>query len=191
MVTINKIEIENFLGQGNLTWNLDPEVNILGGKNGSGKSTILDAISFALYDQTDRMAQKRSEFASKGTLECMAELVFEVDGIEYCSHSTLKAVSRGINGGKYDDSVVNLPFIHKASDFTGIVFANSFTVADRLEGQTVYLEFRQVSGEAKIYCGDALLGEHRGASSCFRVKLTDAAAPGQRAAEKKGPFSEV
>ncbi|MBR4901655.1 MAG: AAA family ATPase, partial [Victivallales bacterium] len=75
------------------------------GKTGSGKSTILDAISFALYDQTDRMAQKRSEFASKGTLECMAELVFEVDGIEYCSHSTLKAVSRGVNGGKYDDSV--------------------------------------------------------------------------------------
>ncbi|MBQ9447331.1 MAG: AAA family ATPase [Victivallales bacterium] len=75
------------------------------GKTGSGKSTILDAISFALYDQTDRMAQKRSEFASKGTLECMAELIFEVDGVEYCSHSTLKAVSRGVNGGRYDDSV--------------------------------------------------------------------------------------
>ncbi|MCR5381695.1 MAG: AAA family ATPase [Lentisphaeria bacterium] len=75
------------------------------GKTGSGKSTILDAISFALYDQTDRMSNKRSEFASKGTLECMAELIFEVDGIEYCSHSTLKAVTKGINGGKYDDSV--------------------------------------------------------------------------------------
>ena len=41
MVTIKRIEIEDFLGQGNLVWNLDPEVNILGGKNGSGKSTIL------------------------------------------------------------------------------------------------------------------------------------------------------
>ena len=75
------------------------------GKTGSGKSTILDAISFALYDQTDRMALRRSEFASKGTLECMAELIFEVDGIKYCSHSTLKAVSKGVNGGKYDDSI--------------------------------------------------------------------------------------
>ena len=75
------------------------------GKTGSGKSTILDAISFALYDQTDRMSNKRSEFASKGTLECMAELIFEVDGIEYCSHSTLKAVTKGVNGGKYDDKV--------------------------------------------------------------------------------------
>ena len=41
MVTIKRIEIEDFLGQGNLVWNLDPEINILGGKNGSGKSTIL------------------------------------------------------------------------------------------------------------------------------------------------------
>lgn len=81
---------------------------------------------------------------------------------------------------KYDDSVVNLPFIHKAADFTDIVFANSFTAAQRLQGETLYLEFRQVSGEAKIYCGDELLGEHRGASSAFRVKLTDAAAAGQQ-----------
>ena len=81
---------------------------------------------------------------------------------------------------KYDDSVVNLPFIHKASDFTGIVFANSFTAAERLQGETIYLEFRQVSGRAKIYCGGELLGEHTGASSSFRVKLADAVSAGQK-----------
>ena len=80
---------------------------------------------------------------------------------------------------QYDDSVVNLPFIHKASDFTEIAFSNKFAVADRLQGETLYLEFRQVSGEAKIYCGDELLGEHRGASSGFRVKLADAVSSGQ------------
>ncbi len=40
MVTIKKIEIKDYFGQGNFEWNLDPVVNILGGKNGSGKSTI-------------------------------------------------------------------------------------------------------------------------------------------------------
>lgn len=40
MTTIKKIEIKGFFGRGNFEWNLDPEVNILGGKNGSGKSTI-------------------------------------------------------------------------------------------------------------------------------------------------------
>ncbi len=40
MVTIKKIEIKDYFGKGNFEWNLDPVVNILGGKNGSGKSSI-------------------------------------------------------------------------------------------------------------------------------------------------------
>lgn len=40
MVTIKRIEIKDYFGRGNFEWNLDPVVNILGGKNGSGKSTI-------------------------------------------------------------------------------------------------------------------------------------------------------
>ena len=40
MITIKKIEIKDYFGKGNFEWNLDPVVNILGGKNGSGKSTI-------------------------------------------------------------------------------------------------------------------------------------------------------
>ena len=40
MAIITKIEIANFFGKGNFVWDLDPQVNILGGKNGSGKSSI-------------------------------------------------------------------------------------------------------------------------------------------------------
>lgn len=40
MMTIKKIEINGFFGRGDFEWNLDPKVNILGGKNGSGKSSI-------------------------------------------------------------------------------------------------------------------------------------------------------
>lgn len=40
MITIKKIEIKDYFGCGNFEWNLDPVVNILGGKNGSGKSTL-------------------------------------------------------------------------------------------------------------------------------------------------------
>ena len=40
MVTIKEIEIKDYFGRGNFEWNLDPVVNILGGKNGSGKSSL-------------------------------------------------------------------------------------------------------------------------------------------------------
>jgi beta-galactosidase len=80
---------------------------------------------------------------------------------------------------QYDDSVVKLPFIHEASAFTGLVFTNRFSATDRLEGQTLYLEFRQVSGEVRVFRGDTLLGGHTGMTAAFRVKLTDAAGAGE------------
>lgn len=41
---ISKVEIKNLWGRYDFEWNLDPEVNILSGINGSGKSTVLDCI---------------------------------------------------------------------------------------------------------------------------------------------------
>jgi predicted ATP-dependent endonuclease of OLD family len=52
MVTIKKIEIKGFFGRGDFEWNLDPEVNILGGKNGSGKSSIFK-ICYLLLSGSD------------------------------------------------------------------------------------------------------------------------------------------
>lgn len=51
MVTIKKIEIKGFFGKGDFEWNLDPVVNILGGKNGSGKSTIFKMCYAMLSDK--------------------------------------------------------------------------------------------------------------------------------------------
>ena len=54
MVMIKKIEIKGFFGKGDFEWNLNPVVNILGGKNGSGKSTIFKFCYTLLL--TDRIA---------------------------------------------------------------------------------------------------------------------------------------
>ena len=51
MITIKKIEIKGFFGKGDFVWNLDPIVNILGGKNGSGKSTIFKFCYILLTDE--------------------------------------------------------------------------------------------------------------------------------------------
>lgn len=80
---------------------------------------------------------------------------------------------------KFDDSMVHLPFIHKADDFTDLVFTNSFSATDKLEGETLYLEFRQVSGAVKVWNGETVLGEHTGMAAAFRIKLTDAAKAGE------------
>jgi ABC-type multidrug transport system ATPase subunit len=42
---ISKIEIERLWGKYHIEWHLNPDVNILAGINGSGKSTILNIIA--------------------------------------------------------------------------------------------------------------------------------------------------
>lgn len=52
MITIKKIEIKDYFGRGDFEWNLDPVVNILGGKNGSGKSSIFKLCYLLLSSKT-------------------------------------------------------------------------------------------------------------------------------------------
>lgn len=52
MITIKKIEIKGCFGRGDFEWNLDPVVNILGGKNGSGKSSIFKLCYLLLSSKT-------------------------------------------------------------------------------------------------------------------------------------------
>lgn len=62
MVTIKKIEIKDYFGRGNFEWNLDPVVNILGGKNGSGKSTLFK-LCYALL-ASDKIDDKNDKIFS-------------------------------------------------------------------------------------------------------------------------------
>ena len=57
------------------------------GKTGSGKSSILDAISIALYGKTPRVDITGSENAimTRGEKDCYAEIIFEVGGKKYKS----------------------------------------------------------------------------------------------------------
>ena len=52
------------------------------GKTGSGKSSILDAISLALYGKTPRVdvTGSSNDVMTRGTTDCYAEITFEVGG---------------------------------------------------------------------------------------------------------------
>lgn len=63
MVTIKKIEIKDYFGRGNFEWNLDPVVNILGGKNGSGKSTLFK-LCYALLSNEILKVKIDKQFSS-------------------------------------------------------------------------------------------------------------------------------
>ncbi len=48
---ISKIEIKELWNRFDITWNLNPDVNVLSGGNGSGKSTILACVAGMLKDK--------------------------------------------------------------------------------------------------------------------------------------------
>jgi exonuclease SbcC len=64
---------------------------LITGDTGSGKTTIFDAITLALYSQTNRYGRREKaeglaeSVMSRGTTECFAEVQFEVNGKQYKS----------------------------------------------------------------------------------------------------------
>jgi len=56
---IKSVFIKNLWQKGDITWNMEPDVNILVGINGSGKSTILNLIFEALQSEISDESKKR------------------------------------------------------------------------------------------------------------------------------------
>ncbi|MEZ8067126.1 AAA family ATPase [Vibrio sp. 10N.222.54.F12] len=51
--TISKISITNIFGQRDIVWNLQEDINLLVGKNGTGKSTVLNLLSACISNDKD------------------------------------------------------------------------------------------------------------------------------------------
>jgi exonuclease SbcC len=86
-VKILKIRLKNINSIYN-EWSIDfthPEfasssIFLITGQTGSGKSTILDAISLALYGRTprlDKVSKNNNELMSRNTQDCFSEVIFE------------------------------------------------------------------------------------------------------------------
>jgi predicted ATPase/uncharacterized protein YnzC (UPF0291/DUF896 family) len=69
-VSIKRVEIKNLYGDRDIAWDLNPDTNILIGKNGSGKSTVLKLIDAAIN-------KKEKILESFGNPEVKIEFLFE------------------------------------------------------------------------------------------------------------------
>ena len=92
------------------------------GKTGAGKSSILDAISLALYGKTPRVEISGNENAvmTRGEKDCYAEITFEVNGNTWKSSWKQERTRTG-----------NLkPVIRQISDFNNIIIADQLRACD-------------------------------------------------------------
>ena len=107
MITFQKIRWKNFLSTGNQFSEVDFQqnaTNLIVGTNGTGKSTVLDALTFSLFNKPFRKINKSQLINSTNERDCLVEVEFEIHNRQYL-------VRRGIKPNIFE-IVVDLSLIH-------------------------------------------------------------------------------
>ena len=111
MLVFHKIRYKNFLSSGNQFTEIDFEknhTNLIIGTNGAGKSTVLDALTFGLFNKPFRKINKPQLVNTTNEKDCLVEIEFTVNNREYL-------VRRGIKPNVFDIEV-NGVSLHKEAD---------------------------------------------------------------------------
>ena len=86
MITFEKIRWKNFLSTGQQFTELnlnDSNSTLIVGSNGAGKSTILDALCFVLFNKPFRKVSKSQLINSVNEKETLVEVEFFVGTVKY------------------------------------------------------------------------------------------------------------
>jgi DNA repair exonuclease SbcCD ATPase subunit len=111
MILFEKITWKNFLSTGDVPTSIsftEKNTNLILGTNGAGKSTILDALCFVLFNKPYRKINKPQLVNSTNEKGCVVEIDFKVGGKYY-------TVTRGIKPNIFDIKV-NGEMLHKEAD---------------------------------------------------------------------------
>ena len=111
MITFQKIKWKNFLSTGNTFTEVDFQkyhTNLIIGTNGAGKSTILDALTFVLFNKPFRKINKPQLINTVNEKDCIVEVEFEINNRQYL-------IRRGIKPNIFDIEV-NGNSLHKEAD---------------------------------------------------------------------------
>jgi len=86
MIIFRKIRWRNFLSTGNQFIEIgltDEKTNLIIGSNGAGKSTILDALTFSLFNKPFRKITKSQLINTVNEKECIVEIEFTVNNFDW------------------------------------------------------------------------------------------------------------
>lgn len=137
MILFKKIRWKNFLSTGNNFTEIDltkHKSTLIVGANGSGKSTILDALSFALYNKPFRKINKPQLLNSINGKELVVEVEFVIGSSQY-------KICRGIKPSVFEiyknDTLINQDADNK--DYQEIVEKQIIKMNHRTFSQVVVL----------------------------------------------------
>ena len=86
MILFKRIKFKNFLSSGNTPTEInfaEVPTTLIVGTNGSGKSTMLDALCFVLFNKAFRKIIKNQLINSTNEKECLVEIEFNISDKEY------------------------------------------------------------------------------------------------------------
>ena len=111
MILFKTIRWKNFLSTGNHWTEIDLQehsTNLIVGTNGAGKSTMLDALTFGLFNKPFRKINKPQLVNTTNEKDCVVEIEFQVNSRNYL-------VRRGIKPNVFDIEM-NGEMLHRQAD---------------------------------------------------------------------------
>ena len=93
MITFEKLRYKNFLSSGDTFTEIDfllDSTNLIIGTNGAGKSTILDALTFVLFNKAFRKITKPQLVNTINEKHCVVEIEFSINNHQYLVRRGIK-----------------------------------------------------------------------------------------------------
>ncbi|MDM8522701.1 AAA family ATPase [Desulfococcaceae bacterium HSG8] len=118
------------------------------GPTGAGKTSILDAVTLALYGETHRLKKPAEQIMTKHMGDCFSEVVFSIKNKSYRSKWTVRRARKKADGN------LQVPKMELADISTGKLIEDRLSSVPRLVSEITGLDFKRFSRSIMLAQGD-------------------------------------